>query len=182
MAFVDPDPTDPSRWMLHVDIVDAQNPDELTYTLIHEFAHVLTLNETQVAFDMEVFNEPDNESVYEEAEASCPTYFPGEGCSLRQSYINAFFDAFWSDIYPDWLESDPDSDEFYQAYEDQFVTDYAATNPGEDIAESFTAFVLEPKPDGDTIAEEKVLFFYNYPELVQLRAEIVGRVYSRLRR
>lgn len=182
MAFVDPDPNDPTLWILHVDIVDAQNPDELTYTLIHEFAHVLTLNETQVAFDTEVFNEPDNETLFEEAEASCPTYFPGEGCSFGESYINAFFDAFWADIYPDWLESDPDSDEFYLAYEDQFVTDYAATNPGEDIAESFTAFVLEPKPDGDTIAEEKVLFFYNYPELVQLRAEIVGRVYSRLRR
>ena len=62
------------------------------------------------------------------------------------------------------------------------MTDYAATNPGEDIAESFTSFVMEPKPDGDTIAEEKVLFFYEYPELVQLRAEIVGRVYSRFRR
>ncbi len=182
LAFVEPDPDDPSRWILSVDIVDAQNPDELTYTLIHEFAHVLTLNETQVAFDNEIFNQPDDEDLFAEAESSCPTYFPGEGCSLGDSYINAFFDAFWSDIYEDWLESDPESDEFYLAYEDQFVTDYAATNPGEDIAESFTSFVMEPKPDGDTIAEEKVLFFYEYPELVQLRAEIVGRVYSRFRR
>lgn len=182
MAFVEPDPDDPSRWVLSVDIIDAQNPDELTYTLIHEFAHVLTLNETQVAFDNEIFNQPDDEDLFAEAESSCPTYFPGEGCSLGDSYINAFFDAFWSDIYEEWLESDPESDEFYLAYEDQFVTDYAATNPGEDIAESFTSFVMEPKPDGDTIAEEKVLFFYEYPELVQLRAEIVGRVYSRFRR
>ncbi|MBK9051223.1 MAG: hypothetical protein IPL78_09985 [Chloroflexi bacterium] len=48
------------------------------------------------------------------------------------------------------------------------MTDYAATNPAEDIAETFMAFVLEPKPNGDTIAEEKVLFFYQYPELVAI--------------
>lgn len=182
LAAVEPDPDNTRQWILSVDIVDAANPDELTYTLVHEFAHILTLNETQVAFDNEVFLQPDDEAVYEEAEASCPTYFPGEGCSRGDSYINAFFDQFWADIYEDWLESDPDSDEFYLSYEDQFVTDYAATNPGEDIAESFTMFVLQPKPSGDTIAEEKVLFFYDYPELVQLRAEIAGRTYARLRR
>jgi hypothetical protein len=31
------------------------------------------------------------------------------------------------------------------------------------------------------VAEEKVLFFYDYPELIRLRAEIAARVYSRLR-
>lgn len=182
LAAVEPDPDDPSRWILSVDIADAANEDELIYTLVHEFAHVLTLNESQVPFDNEVFAQPDDEDLYQEAEASCPTFFPGEGCSLRDSYINVFFDTFWTDIYDDWLESDPDSDEFYLDYEDQFVTDYAATNPAEDIAETFMAFVLEPKPEGDTIAEEKVLFFYEYPELVELRAEIIGRAYARLRR
>jgi hypothetical protein len=182
LAAVEPDPDNPRRWILSVDIADAANEDELIYTLVHEFAHVLTLNESQVPFDNEVFAQPDNEDLYQEAEASCPTFFPGEGCSLSDSYINVFFDTFWGDIYEDWLESDPDSDEFYQMYEDQFVTDYAATNPAEDIAETFMAFVLEPKPNGNTIAEEKVLFFYQYPELVQLRAEIAGRTYARLRR
>lgn len=182
LAYVEPDPDDPSRWVLSIDIVDAQNADELIYTLVHEYAHILTLNETQVAFDNEIFTEPDDETLYEEAEASCPNYFPGEGCSLNDSYINVFFDTFWTDIYDEWLESDSESDEFYLNHEDEFVTDYAATNPAEDIAESFMSFVLEPKPAGDTIAEEKVLFFYEYPELVELRAEIIGRAYARLRR
>ncbi len=56
------------------------------------------------------------------------------------------------------------------------------SNPEEDIAEAWTMFVLNPKPAGDSIAEEKMLFFYDYPELVKLRAEIASRTYSRFRR
>ncbi len=52
----------------------------------------------------------------------------------------------------------------------------------EDIAESWTHFVLQPKPAGDTVSEKKVLFFYDFPELVELREEIVARTFSRLRR
>ncbi|MEZ4643120.1 MAG: hypothetical protein R3E31_10390 [Chloroflexota bacterium] len=75
-----------------------------------------------------------------------------------------------------------DMEDFYYDHEDWFVTDYAATNPGEDIAESFTAFILQPKPTEDTLAAEKILFFYDYPELVALRKDLASRAYSRLRR
>lgn len=61
------------------------------------------------------------------------------------------------------------------------MTDYAATNPGEDIAESWTAFILQPKPTGSTIADQKTLFFYDYPELVRLRGQITSRTFSRFR-
>ncbi len=74
------------------------------------------------------------------------------------------------------------AEEFYLSREDDFVSDYAATSPEEDIAESFATFVLKPKPTGDTLADEKVAFFYDYPELVKLRGEMSGRLYSRLRR
>jgi len=50
-------------------------------------------------------------------------------------------------------------DQFYVDHEDEFVSDYAATNPGEDIAESFATFVLKPAPSGDTLADQKVAFF-----------------------
>jgi hypothetical protein len=62
---------------------------------------------------------------------------------------------------------------FYKTYSDQFVTEYAATSPEEDIAEAWAFFILSPKPEQDSIANEKVLFFYEYPELVQLRQEIL---------
>ena len=52
------------------------------------------------------------------------------------------------------------------------MTDYAATDPSEDIAESFTYFVLWPRQGGGSVWEQKLDFFYGYPELVELRAGI----------
>lgn len=173
---------DPALWGLEVDIVDSSDYYYLTFTLIHEYAHLLTLGPDQVPPSLAVFNNPDDNDLYLKEVSACPNYFPGEGCANADSYINAFYDQFWSGIYDEWneinLEEDDDAyyellDEFYYKYEDQFVTDYAATHPAEDIAESFSFFVFSDKPAGDTIAEQKILFFYQYPELVQLRAEIL---------
>lgn len=191
------DPDDPQRWMLSMDPADAGQVTELTYTLIHEFGHLLTLNAAQVPPNLELFAaEFDTEDLdrydqlYEEAEAACPTYFPGEGCSLADSYINRFFDRFWADIYWEWeellwMEDDEEYydalDALYETYADRFVTDYAATNPAEDIAESWTAFVLSPRPEGETIADQKVLFFYEFPELVRLRTQILAGAQDVLR-
>ncbi len=49
--------------------------------------------------------------------------------------------SFWKDIAQDYRLMDEeyesyDVDELYDAKSEQFVTDYAATNPAEDIAES----------------------------------------------
>ena len=65
---------------------------------------------------------------------------------------------------------------FYRKYSDQFLTEYAATSPEEDIAESWAFFILSPKPEQNSIANEKILFFYEYSELVQLRQEILTRL------
>jgi hypothetical protein len=68
--------------------------------------------------------------------------------------------------------------QFYQAHSAEFVDDYAATHPTEDIAESFTYFVFSPKPAGASIKEQKIKFFYEYPELVQLREGILSGICS----
>jgi hypothetical protein len=176
---------DPRLWSLEVDIVDADDKLNLSYTLIHEYAHLLTLGPDQVTPSIAIFNNPDDDDIYYNEAFACPVYFPGEGCSLEDSYINAFFNRFWADIHEEWqdinLIEDDDAyyetlDDFYYKYEDRFVTDYAPTNPEEDIAEAFTFFVLSPRPDGNTIAEEKILFFYDYPELVELRNEIISGI------
>ena len=60
-----------------------------------------------------------------------------------------------------------------------FLTQYVVFTDGPDET---LAFVLKPAPSGDTVADQKVAFFYDYPELVKLRAEISGRLVSRLRR
>lgn len=182
LAAVSQTQSDPNLWSLQVDIADTGNYHELTYTLVHEFAHVLTLGPQQVPPSRAVFNNPDDDDIYFDEASACPGHFPGEGCANADSYINVFYDQFWAELYEEWneinLEEDDDAyyeklDEFYYKYEDRFVTSYAATNPEEDIAEAFTFFVFGPTPAGDTIAEEKVLFFYQYPELIELRVNIL---------
>lgn len=175
--------SDPNLWVLQVDIADTGNYYDLFYTLVHEFGHLLTLGPDQVAPSPAVFNNPDDDGVYFEEASACPDYFPGEGCARPDSYLNQFYNQFWVDIHEEWnrinLEENSDTyyeklDEFYYKYEDQFVTNYAATNPEEDIAEAFAFFVFSPAPEGDATAEEKVLFFYQYPELVKLRIDILN--------
>lgn len=185
LAAVSPTYDNPSNWELEVDVVDAVNRYSLTYTLVHEFGHLLTLNAKQVPPDRRVIYHPEDESIYDQAVAACLQYFPGEGCSTPNSYINQFFNRFWTDFYNEWQEIDREKgeavyydelDDFYKTYKDQFLTDYAPTSPAEDIAESWAFFIFSPKPQLDSIAHEKILFFYEYPELVQLREDILNRV------
>ena len=176
---------DTNDWGLLVDVQDASDHYSLTYTLMHEFGHLLTLKSSQVAADKLVIFNPEKEEFYERAVAACPQYFADDGCSTPNSYINEFFDRYWKGFYPEWQEIDKTKEEdsyygslhdFYKIYADQFVTEYAATSPEEDIAESWAFFILAPKPDTQSIANEKILFFYEYPELVQLRQEILTRL------
>ena len=177
--------SDLNLWALQVDIADTGNYYELTYTLLHELGHLLTLGPDQVPPSLAIFNDPDDDNIYFEEASACPDYFPGEGCANPHSYINDFYNRFWIDVHEEWneinLEEDSDIyyeklDEFYYKYEDRFVTSYAATSPEEDIAEAFAFFVFSPEPVGEPIAEQKVLFFYQYPELVDLRANLLGNM------
>ena len=176
---------DPNLWGLEVDIADTQDYYYLSYTLVHEFAHLLTLGSDQVPPSEAIFNNPDDNDIYLNEVAACPNFFPGEGCSNGDSYINQYYSRFWLSIYDEWneinLEENDDLyyerlDDFYYKYQDQFLTDYAATHPAEDIAESFSFFVFSEMPAGDTVAEQKILFFYNYPELVALRTNILANL------
>ncbi|MFA8433244.1 MAG: hypothetical protein ACEPOZ_01900 [Marinifilaceae bacterium] len=165
-GYVSQTENDLSKWKMGLAINMAYtngilNADkEFSYTIIHEFGHVLTLNNTQV----EAPGDANNTS----------TFFTGEGSSKTNSYINQFFQKFWKEIYEEHQGYNQDDVyKFYEKYKDRFVTDYAATNPGEDIAESFAYFVTKDnKPEPTNIANKKVLFMYNYPELVELRNKI----------
>ncbi len=165
-GYVEPiDHNDLSKWRMGLaidqasDIDDIDFGNEFAYTVVHEFGHVLTLNNEQIAVG-------GNEN-------SCPNFHTGEGCSNANSYINALYELGWADIYDEFAQSGGDGYAIYDKYPDRFVTEYAATNPGEDIAEVFTVFVIqEQMPTGNTIANKKVRMMYDYPELVQLRNQI----------
>ncbi len=172
-------------WALVVDPADAGRPRDLTFTLLHEFGHLLTLNSSQVKPDQAVLDNPNNLQIYARESASCPQYFASVGCSQQNSYINQFFGLFWSKIYTDWTAVNAAKDQpdylsllgrFYRSHATQFVTPYASTSPEEDMAETWAAFVLNPKPAADSVAHQKVLFYYGFPELVDLRNRIISNI------
>jgi hypothetical protein len=185
LAAVNQSDRNPYKWQLNVDFADSKEKTVLTFTLLHEYGHLLTLNSDQEKVNLAVYHNPDDETIYQREVDACPQYFTGEGCSNPDSYINQFFDRFWTDLYAEWqvIDAEPDDnkryemlDDFYKTYQDQFLTDYAPTSPAEDIAEAWAFFILAPKPEANSIANEKILFFYEYPELVQLRTQIINQI------
>lgn len=135
---------------------------EVSYTIIHEFGHVLTLNDTQL-----------NAAINAE---NCKNYFPGEGCARDNSYINELHGQYWKDIWEEFQTAKKDQEsqqKFYSKYQERFVTQYASTNPPEDIAEVFATFITrKEKPAGNSIAEKKILLMYEKSELLEFRNHI----------
>ncbi len=187
LAYVDQTPEDLSKWLLEIDVADLENKDALMFTLIHEYAHILTLNAAQMEPDQQIMDDPYNQDLQKEKAAACPNYFTGMGCSHADSYITAFYNRFWVNINDEWQTIDAlqyDTEDytpyynglyaFYKEHQDQFLDDYSTTHPDEDIAEAFTYFVFSPKPTGNSIKEQKILFFYEYPELIKLRESILS--------
>lgn len=174
MAHVIEEKEDLSVWRLAVDLKDSANSNgeftsEFNNTIIHEFAHVITLNKSQ----MQISNIVDKS-----------TFEVQEGVLKKEAYLNKFYEMFWKEIYKehqdasnlDYENGMPSGGdavyEFYEKYQDRFVSDYAATNPGEDIAEVYRVFVIEDKPSGSSIRDKKILFFYEMNEFVEIRDEI----------
>lgn len=151
---------DPAQWTLVVNLAYASDEDLLLSTLIHEYAHILSLSPGQT--------DPDS--------WSCDTLQLDEGCAVPDSALWEFDQEFWAGYgsdAPDPGNADADiAYEFYLAHEDDFVSDYAATNVVEDFAESFMTFVLEPEPDSDTMVARKLLFFWDRPEYLAIRDHV----------
>ena len=153
---------DPDYWILATNLATSENRTDLIATLVHEYAHILTLDGQEMDL----------------ATASCDTIEMSEGCALDDSYLWNFQEQFWSGYDDNAPAADNDDAdvayEFYLAHEDEFVSDYAATNVVEDIAESFMTFVLEDQPDdaGASVVAEKLDFFWQYPELEAIRERI----------
>lgn len=174
---------DQSHWTLGVDIADSENPVDLTYTLIHEFGHLISLNSDQIS-------QTDYYYGWNQNPEACPQFMNPDGCSKPDSYINSFYQKFWVDTFEEWRETvekpnveseeefRPLVDQFYAKHEDRFVDAYAATNIYEDFAETFMLFVIEPKPANNSIADQKILFFYDFPELVAMRQQMIQNVCS----
>gem|GEM_PF-781339 len=151
IAYVIQEQDDLKKWNLAINLNTNISYHDSISTHVHEFAHLLFLNSLQV--------NPYKSSI------ACYSgvYIEDKGCPYSRSYIVEFIDRFGLD--------------YEQEYEtDIYVSEYAASNILEDMAETFYMFVLTEKPEGNTIAEQKILLFYEYEELVFLRAKILSRV------
>lgn len=130
-------------------------PSETIQNSLHELAHLLSLTPEEVDY-----------SLYEKY---CWTNYTEEGgCFYEDSYLYQFYGRFW-------LLDFEETGEY-------FLSEYATTHEQEDFAESFMYFVLYPKPEGTTIAERKILFFYEFDEMITLRAELLARIATWLAR
>lgn len=136
-------------WTLGMNNEDIELASETLVTYLHEYAHFLSLNESQID--------------YWAATDECTSLFLRDsGCFYEDAYLNAFYKRFW----------EPGG---HGKIEDFYVSRYAMYSPEEDFSESFAHFVLTETPAGKNVMEEKILFFYEHKELVQLRTEILAR-------
>lgn len=180
---------DSGKWSLLFDIADWYCSGELkennvTFTMIHEFGHMISLGPSQIDVDFKLRNfsyEGKNEfyGTLLQKEQDCSSRIvTTHGCAKENSFINAFGQKFQAGKYSDSItynfkiyssEWTKELWNFYTIHKDEYVTDYAASTTQEDFAETFTFFVLSEKPQGKSVMEQKILFFYDYPELVKIR-------------
>lgn len=70
---------------------------------------------------------------------------------------------------------------FFKEKHDEFVSQYGTTNVAEDIADTFTAFILQDSKkvkEGTELKYKKIAFFYQFPELVKMRVEVLSGLYD----
>ncbi|MEZ5380885.1 MAG: hypothetical protein R2754_03715 [Microthrixaceae bacterium] len=157
---------DDSLFQMSVNVAEADaDAEELTLTLAHEFSHVFTAIPSELDRDAD----PD----------SCATYWSGEGCYVEGGLMANWIDAFWR---PDLIEQlDPEAEATAAEGQErcdldpQFFGAYGASNPEEDFAESFSAFVLRVPSESDA-QQAKLDWIAARPGLAEFRdrAESAG--------
>lgn len=164
------------RWIFGIDSKyipkgDLKKNKDFLHTIIHEFGHLITLNDTQVESSDLEFQEDEKR------------YLTEEGLAKKNSYINQFVKKFWykKNRIDEWDKIQEIKRErkrlnklydFYLDHEKVFFNDYAAESPEEDIAESWYFFVMKNRPKDKFGMNKKILFFYEFEELIELRKEI----------
>ena len=89
-------------------------------------------------------------------------------------FLYPFYNDYWTTI-----PEENSSDENFDANPDDFVTDYAAKNIAEDLAETMRVYVLSNKPSSVVLVkDQKVSSFYEYETLNGLRDYIRENIES----
>jgi len=96
-----------------------------------------------------------------------------------KDFVEEYRGLFWSGADERHSNAVADTDnrwvvleQYFKANSARFVSDYATLNVDEDMAETFQVFVTQPKPQGSSVRDQKVLYFYNSPAMMDVRAMV----------
>lgn len=123
---------DNTRFSINIDYYDVFDENgmprdwsKLTYTVLHEYGHVLLEDETQI--DLTVGTDTHDPA----------GFLPG-------SFRKAFYDRFWKDLGVSAVSD-------YAENPTGYVSRYGANYFHEDIADTFAVFILGGEPQGNSI-------------------------------
>jgi hypothetical protein len=189
----------PMKWHMNVNQAYQSNRADLVHTLVHEYGHVATLSGNQVApantcVRLQLAEGCATQGSY--IQGFYEKYWKKYGAVSMVRTVHANHDGtpadqdsqYPADQYNDGQQPSPTPPPTSPALQEpqqqpssepsetrgsgdpnEFVTEYAATNIGEDMAETFAYFVLRPKPSGSAVKDQKILYYYQFGELVSLR-------------
>ncbi len=152
---------DNTRMQYSIDVADAFEDGEAVWrdynktlkTMVHEYGHALAENAGQV----------DVSGTARAADDTLPVMMYQDEAFAQDAYLRVYYEKFWAG------QDVRSGIERYKEKPQEYVDSYAGTDIREDFAETFALFVLGDKPEGDTVAEEKIRFFYDYEEMTARR-------------
>lgn len=160
LAFVNAMDDDGTLFQMSINLDAYRDDADQSYlTMAHEFSHVFTQLPSQLDRS-------------DEAGDECVTYFNGDGCFYDDSLMAQYIYEFWPDELlaelpaPDVGATVESGEERCQLNAD-FLGPYAASNPEEDFAETFSAFVFELSVD--PALDDKLEWMADQPGLAEFR-------------
>lgn len=165
----------PNRDDWTVMVGEETDETELDQLLLRLYVHLLIRNNDETAPD---------------GSPGCDNLLDADRCAREGSILLEFHTRFWpADLVEEreslgeeasqaYRRGDAQEDidklftSFYEAHTDLFINERASLNVHNDIGESFLRFLDEERPTGDSIIEQKAAYFWDRPDLVELRDHI----------
>lgn len=96
----------------------------------------------------------------------------------EDSYLNQFYQTFWRNVNQYYIlnssKRQQDLEQFFELNQHNFMDFSASWAPSNDFSTSFSYFVFTPSIDiGFEPKDEKIKFFYQHPQMLQLRQALL---------
>ncbi|MFC1618250.1 hypothetical protein ACFL2B_03145 [Patescibacteria group bacterium] len=185
-ALAEVDPQDESSMRLLVDLpksftdIGELNAGSLNPYLIRAMGKILLFSADNTEPMSDYFTMASQEKKFAREECE-PQFLTVYGCPLPDSPFDKYYQKFWSEIekakpLDELAEPAQESYGEVMAFDDQFkdyfFKDVVAKTPEEDFIVAFEKFIYEEKPSDNSIPDQKIKFFYQYPELVEIREQV----------